>query len=285
MFTGCGPKEIVPAEMARTERPLSTPAWTDWGLTLDRAVAGERVDYSRLMEDTRPLERFLTSVSQVGPDTCPQSFLDRDARLAYAINCYNAAILRSVLELAQGDRPPSHLPGNLETRFRFRIDGALRTPRDLRRMVDQLAGDDWRVRLALCDGRLTGPPLPPRAFLPGLLDAQLNQTVRKALESPGVVRIDHGEQKRLLLWHGLWEIKDRLVQEYERRLHTSGASFLNVLLEWSDRSRRDLLNAAVGYQVAALPQSDTVNAVEPPPPAPRQSLFSSLKSFSFLRPH
>jgi hypothetical protein len=277
-------------------RPADGPAggdgpvvmdWSDWGLTLSQVVAGDRVDYERLLKDRRALDRFLSLVGRVGPQTAPDQFADRDRRLAYAVNCYNATILRSVVELADSQELPYNAPLNLERRFLFRIDGRLRSPADLRRMAETLAGDDWRVRLALCDGRQTGPPLYRRVLLGELLDGQLNRVTRSALSSPQVVRIDHGEAKQLLVWRGLHDIRERLVREYEQRLKAKNAGFLNVLLEWSDRPRREVLNSAVGYAVAPMPADHRLNALDPPPAEDQRDIFSvlkSIRSFSFLRP-
>lgn len=284
-LSSCGPRTIQPHD---DYIPASAPApldWTDWGLTLSRSVVNDRVNYDALLKDRQPLDRFLALVSRVGPRSCPEQFPDRDSRLAYAINCYNAATLRSVLELARGDRLPPRLPLGFSDRFRFPIDGRMQTPADLRRAAERLAGNDWRAQLALCDLSSTGPPLPPHPFLADLLDGQLKQTVRRSLASPRVVQISHGEDKVLLLWRGLYEIKDPLVRDYEERTQTSGATVLSVLLEWSDRDRRETLNSAVGYKVVLMPASDGINALDPPPPEPRRNPFAALRSFSFTRPH
>lgn len=257
--------------------------WSDWGLTLSRAVSGDKVDYGKLLEDRRPLDRFLALVSCVGPRTSPDLFPDNDHRLAYAVNCYNAVIVASVLELARASGTRTGLFFDLERQFCFRVDGRLQSPADLRRTAMELAADDWRVRLVLCAASSPGPPLPRRALLGDLLDAQLNEAARSALSSPQVVRIDHGEDKRLLVWDGLFLMKDRLIREYESRTGTKDATLLSVLLEWSDRTRREELNSAVGYAVAMMPAAHEINSLAPPP-LQKKGLFSGLRSISFIRP-
>jgi hypothetical protein len=230
------------------------------------------------------LERFLARIAVVGPTRTPEQFAGRESRLAYAINVYNAAVLRSVMELAKGGMSPRDLPAGFEHRFRFRVDGRWTTPGQLRKEALALAADDWRVRLALCDGHLIGPPLPRRVILPDLLDGQLNEIARTALTGEHVVAISHGEYKQLQLCDDLYDAADRLVTDYERRVGAQGATMLSVLLEWSDRPRRETLNSAVGYEVARLRSTGQSNAVEPPPPEGRQSVFSKLASFSLVRP-
>ncbi len=278
--------EIDPVDLPGGAGGATTMDWSDWGLTLSRAVVGDKVDYARVLADRGPLERFLSLVSRVGPSSTPGQFPTRESRLAYAMNCYNATILRSMLEFAKDGKAPSEVPRRLERLHRYRIDGRHAFPADLRRRAEALADGDWRVRFGMCDGRRTGPPLSRRVFLGDLLDAQLNQVCRSALSSSQMVRIEHGERKRLLVWRGLYEIKTRLVRDYEARLGARQADLLNVLLEWSDRPRREALNGAVGYEIARLAVDDRPNALDP---VPEQgdgllSVLKSVGSFSFLRP-
>jgi hypothetical protein len=264
----------------------SQPDWSDWGRTLSRVVVGEKVDYEALLADHQALDRFLARMGRQGPQSTPAAFADCDSRLAYFINCHNAAVLRSVLELAIERGLPARVPGDLDSRFRFPIDGRAQTPAELRRAAMDLAGDDWRVRLALYDARSVGPPLPRHPFMGDLLDAQLNETTRSVLASPRVVRIDHGEAKRLLIWRGLYPLRDRLVQDHEQRVKTRGATLLNVLLDWSDRPRREVLNTAIGYQVAVMPEDDRLDSLAAPTPSKSRlaGVLRSIQSITFLRP-
>lgn len=263
LFAACGPTNIQPSAAVTGARASdnTTIDWSDWGLTLSRAVVGRQVDYRACLEDRAALDRFLAHVANVGPNTAPAAFPERDDRLAYEINCYNATILRSLLEFATDHSMPGRVPVNLEGRYRYRIDGAWRTPGQLRRAVLDQAGDDWRVQFTLCDGSRGSPPLWNRPFLGDVLDAQLNEVVRAAVASPQIVEIDHGLQ-RLRLWSGLYGIAGRLVREYEEHYRTEDATILNALLTYSDRARREELNTAVGYDVALLPADNQLNAFE-----------------------
>lgn len=234
--------------------------YSDWGLTLSRAVRDGGVDYERLAADPRPLNRFLAGLAARGPASTPDAFATREARLSYAINAYNAAAVRSVVALCRDGKPPFRVPGDLDRRFSFDIDGSRRTPGDLRADALRLAGADWRVRFALCDGRRSGPRLQRRPFLSEMLDAQLDLAVRDALGSAEVVRIDHGWQI-LYVWRGLFDLRHQLVRDYERRLATRGATLLNVLLDRADRPLREVLNTAIGYEVREMPSDDALNTV------------------------
>lgn len=284
LSTGCV-GVIEPPDVGLVDVDVETERfdWADWGLILSRAVVGEDVDYDRLIQDPAPLDRLLAQMARVGPETAPAAFPTANHRLAYLINCYNATILRSVLETAGPDVVPARVSAGLEGRFRFRVDGHLRRPADLRRSAYALAGDDWRIRLTLCDGRRGGPPLWRRPLLGDLLDAQVDRIVRAALASPRIVAIDHFDL-RLSVWSGLHRIRHRLVREYEERYQTQGATIRAALAALSDRSRREELNTAVGYAVTVLPADDHINAFEPPPENAGRDPLSILKSISIRLP-
>ncbi len=266
LATGCASRTIRPTTSTIT-RPTRNAAasfdWSNWSLTLSRTVVGDEIDYARLLRDPAPLDRFLAQIADVGPATTPETFRTPANRLAYLVNAYNATILRSVLELTRGGRLPVHVPLGLEARYRFPIDGRMKRPADLRRDALTLAGDDWRMRFALCDGRRGGPALWPRPFLPDMLDAQLNRVVQTELASPRIVAIDH-EWKRLRLWSGLYSLRSRLVRDHEARFQTRDATLLTALLPLAARARREQLNGAIGYSVTVLPADRRLNAYQPP---------------------
>lgn len=264
-LAGCTGGLVEPKLQHREQDAPPQLNWSDWGLILSRCVVEDRVDYRKLLADPSPLDQLFAMLARVGPQTAPSQFPDTNNKLAYYINSYNAAIVHSVIQMAQNGRIPREAPGDLERRFRFVIDGRRRTPADLRRMALDLAGDDWRVAFALCDARRGSPPLHPRPMIGDLLDGQLDFVFRMALYAPHIVHIDHGATKRLLLWRGLYEMKDRMIADYERRMGTTHATILSVLSEWSNRKRREYLNTATGYRAEVMPADNLINQVDPPP--------------------
>lgn len=264
LVSGCMPQTISP----RIESEGNSPSkldWTSWALVLSRCVVEDCVDYRKLLRQPGAMERTMAMLARVGPETIPDQFPRREDRIAYYVNAYNAAIVRSVMALEQDGSIPRYAPLNLESRFRFEIDGALRTPAELHDRALDAAGDDFRVRFALCDGLRTGPPLHPRPIIADMLDGQLNFVTRMALYSPHTLRIEIGGERQLVLWEGLYEEKDRMISDYERRMGTTNATILNVLGEWSNRKRRLILNSAVGYIVTKMPVDRLINQVDPPP--------------------
>lgn len=261
---GCVPQTIQ-NQVENSKLQSARLDWSDWALALSRSVVEDRVDYRKLLARPGAINRTMAMLAQVGPDSTPSQFTCNEDRLAYYINAYNATVVRSVMALEDKGQIPRNAPWGLESRYRFKIDGEMMTPAQLRERAIRCAGTDYRVRFALCDGKRTGPPLHPRPLIGSLLDGQLNFVTRMALYSPDVLRIEIGGERRLYLWEGLFDVRESMIQEYEHRTGTSDASILNVLGEWSNRKRRVYLSTAIGYIITRMPNDDLINQVDPPP--------------------
>ncbi|MCG8403801.1 MAG: DUF547 domain-containing protein [Phycisphaerales bacterium] len=258
LLSGCGPRAVKITFSGEPGR------LADYGLLLHRIVVDDRIDTAKLLGSRSLLDQYLAMAAHHGPESTPAQFPAKEHQQAYLINCHNAMMLHSMIGLAVDESIPERVPHNLGRRFEFMIDGVYRTASEVKTDVVSLAGADWRVRMALHTGRMDGPPLPRRVFLGDMLDAQLDHVTRQALRSEKVVRVDHGEIKRLLLWRGLFEIRRQLISDYERRFHTTGATMLNVIFEWCNRFQRETLNSAVGYPVDVMPVDHRVNSVGVP---------------------
>lgn len=57
-----------------------------------------RVDYAGLARDQAEPDRYLATLASASSDSHPEKFPSDDDALAYWINCYNAFILRGVLD-------------------------------------------------------------------------------------------------------------------------------------------------------------------------------------------
>jgi len=228
--------------------------YSDWALTLSRCVRGDEIDAKTLKQRPESLRAFLDQVARVGPRTTPDQFPDDHAWAAFYINAHNAIVLQAIVGEKRSATPSTVWPPSAAPISR-EVDGRHESLAELQAKVRDLLKDDWRIRFVLFDARRDGPPLWPRPILPDTLEAQLNQITRAALTRPPIVRIDHGTQ-RLLLWRGLFDIRERLIADYERRYHTTDATVLSVLLDLADADRRAILNTAIGYAVDVLPADD-----------------------------
>lgn len=226
--------------------------WSDWGAFLSSAATDQGIDRAGAAAQRPRLHRFLSMLAEIGPQHTPRLLASRDHQLAYYINAYNAAIQFTNDALLADSYLPALKAAMRDTAYSFTIDGRRLTPADLRREALKLAGDDWRVELALSDGRAIGPPLWRRPYLGDMLDGQLDDAVRRAVASPRVVAMSHTEVKQLRLWWRLYALRERLVADYEARTGAKGAAVVNALLYWADSLRRAELQGAVGYPIVSL---------------------------------
>ena len=260
-------------DRSATTRPVALD-YGNYALVLSRAVRPEGVDYAAILADPSPLERFLSRVGTIGPHATPELFPRPPDRIAYDINVHNACVVYAVISQARGDKVPRILARDPATGFRFQLDGRLQSPADIGRAAVKESADDWRVAMALCDGRRSDPPLAPRPFIGDVLDYQLTKNIADGLTNPAVLRVDAGMQY-LYLNRIIYDAQPRLIAAYQKRTGARDATILSVLLEIASRDEYPLLNSAVGYPVRPIPSDPTLNSAAPPLPG-SPSVFSRL---------
>jgi hypothetical protein len=276
---GCLARTIAPdATLIPAEKPVEMN-YADYAVVLRRIVHADGIDYNALADDRQPLERFCARISVLGPRTAPELFPSREDRLAYAINAYNAGVVRAVLEAGEPNRVANRSSVDFDSWYRLRVDGQWRLLSDLRRTAMDEAENDWRVPLALCGGRRGDPPLAAQPYLPGILPYQLNEQVGAALAAPQIVTADHGLQ-RLRLGRVLFDMKDRLIRDYEGRTGARDATMLSVLLDVAPRQQHTALNATIGYRVVPLRFDGRLNMLATEPQ--ERSGFDALVDWLFI---
>jgi hypothetical protein len=244
--------------------------WTDYAAVLRRVVVDGRVEYRRLIEDSTDLDRTLARMATAGPSTRPEAFAARVDRLSYWINAHNATVLRAATEqlrrqgvTADAERFPVRLDRDPARDFSVEIDGQAMTAAAMRARAMETANGEWRVDLALCDGRKDAPPLFDQPLLGDVLEVQLRDVVRRGMAHPAVVRIDHASQ-RVHLWRGLAKRRAEFVRDFELRTGAADATLLSVLMDWADPDRRRELAGAIGYALVAAPRDAALNQFQPP---------------------
>jgi len=248
---------VADVPRGQADRPSE---WQDYALLLGRVRQGETYHPRRLTKNRELIEQCLARRQHLGPRSAPNKYDDAEWRLTYWINVHNLLVLGAVADALSSKTSNAAAPDAALERYRAEIDGRLLSVRQARDEALHEAGEDWRVHFALFTGRADGPPLPPRPFAHGLVDEQLETSTRAAMSSVRVARPDHGLNRRLLLWEGLYDMAPALVEDYERRYEMRGATILSVLLEWCGRFRRETLNSAVGYSVEAMPRDYSIPA-------------------------
>ncbi|MEM9017672.1 MAG: DUF547 domain-containing protein [Verrucomicrobiota bacterium] len=156
-----------------------------------------RVDYVSLKSNPEQLDAFYAQIATYSPDSHPQFFPDREDRLAYWINAYNATVLRTVIE-----HYPIESVADVETPFylpdksgffllqRLTYGGAATSLYFLENNVIRKRFNDPRIHFALNCASIGCPELPRTPFLPKTLDKQLDFETRKFVNDPRQVRFD-----------------------------------------------------------------------------------------------
>ena len=234
----------------------------DWATVLRENVRDALVDYEHLAAHQEPLNRYLRLIACVGPESTPGLFDAPHAGLAYAINAYNAGVLRAVLrEKIPATMYPAGRP-SLDHRYRLRVDGRPVTLHDLRSAAREASGGDARVEFALCGAALGCPPLSDQPFRADTLPRQLERLARAAMDRPGIVRIDH-QRQRLLIGLPIADRRDAFLAYTAKLTGANPPTLLSALLQMADGVRRDWLNTAVGYKAGVIPFDRTLNRRTP----------------------
>lgn len=260
---GCGPRALRPAKEHVPEALPFTWDLSDFETTLRENVRDGLVDYTHLSANREPLERFLAVLSAVGPDTAPGLFRDRQERVAYYMNAYNALALRFVLEeyptqsvyAVSADRPLS-----FEWRYAFPVGGVNRTLGELEDLALTESGGDVRVLFGLCAAAMGCPPIPAQPIYADDYERTLRYLAASGVANPRLVRVDHGD-RRLRVWVKIFSRRQQFEAFYVRRMGGSSPTLLGALLYLASPQQRLVLNDAVGYGVGVIPFDGRLNDV------------------------
>lgn len=166
----------------------------DWTAVLERFVDdGGRVDYAALARDRTTLDRYLSSLERVSPDSASASFATRADQLAYWINAYNAVVIVGVLDRGV-DTASVWGDGFFGIGFftvdRARLGGRRMSLKSLEDDIVRARFRDPRVHAALNCASISCPRLPRRAFEGATLEADLDAAMREFVAEPRNCRVD-----------------------------------------------------------------------------------------------
>lgn len=150
-----------------------------WGRVLARFVSEQgQVDFRALARERADLDAFVSYVAHVSPRSAPESFADRQAKLAYYINAYNALAMLNVIDSGF----PESLSGLGKVWFfgvkRFPLGGERMSLYTLENDVIRPLGEA-RVHFALNCMSVSCPRLPREPFAAARLDRQLDEEARR----------------------------------------------------------------------------------------------------------
>jgi hypothetical protein len=171
--------------------------------------AAGQVDYAGLTaEADSVLTPYLDRLAETDPST-----LDREARLAFWINAYNALTLKLIVDHYPVETIWAVTPGPPEPKddspFKLKVGTVADTARTLDEIEHEIIRerfDEPRIHFALVCAAESCPPLRREAYTGPRLDAQLDAQTRAFLHDATKNRIPAGDGtialSRILKWYG-----------------------------------------------------------------------------------
>ncbi len=255
---GCAEPNVRPSmSLLPPTRPLIY-ADTDWAAVLQNHVREGLVDYSSLLANREPLERYYALIGQTGPTATPDQFSTRAATTAYWINAYNALVLRAVLERYPVSTLYDLAMPRLEFDYTFRVDRRIMNLTEVEHHLLADSAQDARALLATSRAAMGTPRLTSEPFRADTLENQLARAAADALDNPNLLRIDH-VSKSILVWQEILDHEQDFVDYWRLRRRVRSAYLYNVILDLSSIHRRRGLQSAVGYQFREIPFERRLN--------------------------
>lgn len=268
-LTGC--TVIQPIKTKRmTDAPDRPFSHADFDRVLGRFV-DERglVDYRTLSDNADVLESYYRLIAAYSPDSHPELFPGQDHQLAYWINAYNAAAIKTVLT-----RYPigSVLDFKAPVLFFFLSDkagffffqrlsfgGQSTSLFYLENKVIRKRFHEPRVHFALNCASMGCPRLPQTAFSGEMLEWQLEMATRRFLSEARNFNIDHDTRTIHLSSIFKWFRKD-FTDWYKQHYPDKKASLLSYILRYLPPEKGNALKKAAGrYTIEYIPYDWRLN--------------------------
>src|SRR5215813_7615381 len=186
---------LVPARDAATTN-LSVGEWEVlWTNVLIRHVDDSgRIEFGALSRNHADLDRVVAFIAAIDPTSQPERFPDRQSRLAFYINAYNALAMCGVVQAGV----PESLGGLTKFTFfylrTFTIGGKSISLYKFENDVIRQLGDET-VHFALNCMVVSCPRLPRVAFSGAALDGQLDTAARTFVGDSRNVWIEHAKRE------------------------------------------------------------------------------------------
>ena len=230
-----------------------------------------RVDYTDLAGDATDLDRYYRLLATYSPDSHPQMFPTTADQLAYWINAYNAATIKTVLNYypiaSVADVRPPLIALILPDKSGFFLlqrqilGGRKISLYGLENGIIRKRYVDPRYHFALNCASISCPRLPAEAFEASNLEMQLERETRRFLSESRNFSIDHADQRIYLSAIFDWYEADFIRWTETRQPGTQG-SLLAYIRPYLSEDRQAELDAADGrYQIHFLPYDWGLNDV------------------------
>lgn len=160
-----------------------------WSNVLSRFVDGEgRIDFAGVAKSPSDLEVYVAYVARTSPASAPESFLAKEAKLAYYINAYNALALYNAVRMGI---PPEL--DSIKTKFfygtQLQLGGDYMSLYALENKVIRPMGEP-RIHFTLNCMVRSCPRLPREPFTAETLERDLEREARQFFNESRNVEVD-----------------------------------------------------------------------------------------------
>jgi hypothetical protein len=268
-LSGCTAiKPVLTADEAPFEQNIFSN--TSFDKVLERFVNEYGlVDYSSIREDPGDLESYYRLIATYSPDSHPDLFPNKDHKLAYWINAYNAAVIKTVLSyypinsVLDVKQPAIFFFLSDKSGFfvfqRLTFGGKTTSLYYLENGVIRKRFGDPRIHFALNCAALGCPRLPRQSFYGEALDQQLENQARLFLAEERNYKIDHHQKTIYLSSIFQWYEKDFL-SWYQNRFPGHQASLLKyIALYLTPEKTAELNKYGDGYTLGFVPYNWQLN--------------------------
>ena len=214
----------------------------DLAIVLERVVTDDGlVIPMALRQQADRLERQLALLAVTGPTATPAQLPTEADRVAYWYNA-RAAWAMKLADLCQC--PKEMRRGHLVDRA-FPLDGRVMS---LSAIDSELAEfEDWRVLVASPGVTLSRCRLPAEPFSAEDVHRRIDERLNQFIDDGKRFVVDVA-RKTVVVPPILWQYRDRLTAEYNRKYQTRGATFLTAMLPHTTGPAHRRLQDAIGYR-------------------------------------
>ncbi len=232
-----------------------------------------RVDYQTLKAQPGKIEAYYQLISHYSPDNHPELFPTEHHRLAYWINAYNVAVIKTVLnyypitgiEQVSPPFPFFFLPDKTGFFvFQRPIFGTVSTSLYyLENSVIRERFAEPRIHFALNCASGGCPRLPDYAFTGEQLEQQLETEARRFFSEPRNFRID-SENKTIYLSSIMDWYENDFIDWYQIQYPEKKATLINyIALYLPENKVKQLQKYASGYNIEFTPYDWSLNDQNP----------------------
>ena len=158
---------------------------------LNKYVKGEKVNYKGLIKDKEILFKFSNQLAMFSPDSHIELFPERNDKLSYWINAYNAYILETIVK----DYPVESIKdinfiGVTVWLNKNVLGGEKISFKSLEDDIIRERFKDPRIHFAINCASVSCPPLLNEAYLPEKLDEQMERSTKYFINNKNNFKID-----------------------------------------------------------------------------------------------